>query len=533
MYMRLRFYSIMSGSEPEGQVPPTGVWEIAPLSEEWPEDWPAFKEHMKAHEESTLQLFRMRSSTSVSHRNNDLRGQAPANNCPDPRLISDEFKTYWVKIICTHGWKRKSRSTGQRESYFSKSTECKADVKAAVVWNEQAQKSMVRVTGCNTQHNHRVGRSVYDNHPSVRRVEHPVILAFVNVMQSAGKNVTLRDVHSMVSRMREGRRGSETVEQRLESLLRGFCERRGNRASVYVDDEDLAQGITIQIRQMHRWFKVFPEVMLVDATHNTNESRYKLFSFMIHDVYGHLLEVPVGQYVQHSLMENESAECLTDAISAFKFCNPSWDQVRVIVIDKDMGELSLLEEHFPNAKVILCQFHLKKYIRSEMAKGEYGGPGSFDLDQVEDAVDMILHEVFQVPVFPLNNVHLCEDDPIPDPKHPFLKYFVKNWDHQKERWALYARSDAPHLGNHTNNRLGSNWVDAGLETSWGHIKKILKPEMPLDECVDTLIFLQAVAEMEYCKNITDVGYMRCQGANKEMDQLSREVSTHAYRLIEG
>ncbi|OWZ02514.1 Cysteine protease [Phytophthora megakarya] len=27
--------------------------------------------------------------------------------------------------------------------------------------------------------------------------------------------------------------------------------------------------------------------MLVDAIHNTNEFRYKLFSFMIHDVYGH------------------------------------------------------------------------------------------------------------------------------------------------------------------------------------------------------------------------------------------------------
>ncbi|KAG3249057.1 hypothetical protein PI124_g6274 [Phytophthora idaei] len=35
---------------------------------------------------------------------------------------------------------------------------------------------------------------------------------------------------------------------------------------------------------MRRWFKVFPEVMSVDATHNTNESRYKLFSFMITDV---------------------------------------------------------------------------------------------------------------------------------------------------------------------------------------------------------------------------------------------------------
>ncbi|OWZ18073.1 ABC transporter [Phytophthora megakarya] len=146
------------------------------------------------------------------------------------------------------------------------------------------------------------------------------------LQEKTGKNVTLRDVHNMVARMREERRGNTTVEERLESLLRGFA----NRSSVFVDDDELAQTITLQTRQMRRWFKAFPEVMMVDATHNTNESRYKLFSFMIHDVYGH------GQYVQHSLMENESAECLSDAINAFKFCNPSWKHIRVVVIDKDM-----------------------------------------------------------------------------------------------------------------------------------------------------------------------------------------------------
>ncbi|KAE9173457.1 hypothetical protein PF002_g29304 [Phytophthora fragariae] len=166
-----------------------------------------------------------------------------------------------------------------------------------------------------------------------------------------------------------------------------------------------------------------------------------------------------------------------------------------------------------------------------MAKSEYGGPSSFDKDQVEDAVGMMrtsptideYTKYLKYLYFLLDNLHLRSEDDIPEPKHPFLRYFMKNWDQQKERWALYARSDVPHLGNHTNNRL---------ETSWGHIKEILKPEMPLDECVDTLIFLQALAEMEYSKKITAVGYMQNQGADEELDRLSREVSTHAYRQIE-
>ncbi|KAG6942130.1 hypothetical protein JG688_00018301 [Phytophthora aleatoria] len=91
---------------------------------------------------------------------------------------------------------------------------------------------------------------------------------------------------------------------------------------------------------MRRWFKAFPEAMLVDATHNTNEWRYKLFSFMVNDVYGH------GQYVYHSLMENESAECLTDAIDSFKFHNTSWEKIKVIVIEKIWASLGCWKSSF-------------------------------------------------------------------------------------------------------------------------------------------------------------------------------------------
>ncbi|KAG6945623.1 hypothetical protein JG687_00017178 [Phytophthora cactorum] len=100
---------------------------------------------------------------------------------------------------------------------------------------------------------------------------------------------------------------------------------------------------------MRRWFKVFPEVMLVDSTHNTNESRYKLFSFMVWS------SKWLWLYVHYSLMENENAECLTDAIGSLKFHNPSWETIKVITIDKGMGELGLLEKAFPGVRIILIR----------------------------------------------------------------------------------------------------------------------------------------------------------------------------------
>ncbi|KAG6952672.1 hypothetical protein JG687_00012850, partial [Phytophthora cactorum] len=320
------------------------LWESSPIAKEWHESWEAFKDYLERYQEDTHQLFRLRSPTSVARRNAEIKdhagGSSSETSDSGSMRIPQELKTFWVKYISTHGW--------QHKAYFGNSTECKADIKAAVTWNKEERKFMVRVTGSSTSHNHRVDRAVYENHPPVRRVENPVLLAFVDVMQSSGSK-----------------------PKRIMEFLR---ERQ-------------------------------------------------------------------------------------------------------------------------------------KYIRSEMAKSKYGGPSSFDMDQVEDAVAMLrtaptnedYTKYLKYLYFLLDNAHLTSTDNIPEPKHPFLHYFMKNWDHQKERWAVYARSDVPHLGNHINNRL---------EASWGHIKEILKPEMPLDECVDELIFLQAVAEMDYSKKMTAVGYMR-------------------------
>ncbi|ETN06500.1 hypothetical protein PPTG_12615 [Phytophthora nicotianae INRA-310] len=87
---------------------------------------------------------------------------------------------------------------------------------------------------------------------------------------------------------------------------------------------------------MRRFFEAFPEVVMLASTLGTYSSKYKLFSLMIDDVFGH------GQYVQHSLIQKESHACMLDAIGAFKKNKPSWDRIRAIMIDKDFGEISLL-----------------------------------------------------------------------------------------------------------------------------------------------------------------------------------------------
>ncbi|KAE8998324.1 hypothetical protein PR002_g18764 [Phytophthora rubi] len=87
---------------------------------------------------------------------------------------------------------------------------------------------------------------------------------------------------------------------------------------------------------------------------------------MIYDVSGH------GLYVRHALMKNESSECLIDAVTSFKSVNRTWEKVRVIIVDKEFGEISLLQTKFPGARTLLCVFYVVKYLRGEMVKREYG-----------------------------------------------------------------------------------------------------------------------------------------------------------------
>ncbi|KAG3078838.1 hypothetical protein PI125_g20870 [Phytophthora idaei] len=107
----------------------------------------------------------------------------------------------------------------------------------------EERKFMVRLTGYNTKHNHRVDRVVCENHPSVRRVEDPMTLAFADVMQSSGskqKRITqfLRDKtvmalhvannhwYGIVFDFRAGSRGITVFDplQHQNSKYYGMCD---------------------------------------------------------------------------------------------------------------------------------------------------------------------------------------------------------------------------------------------------------------------------------------------------------------------
>ncbi|KAG3252671.1 hypothetical protein PI124_g2740 [Phytophthora idaei] len=166
-----------------------------------------------------------------------------------------------------------------------------------------------KITHPDTIHNHKLGSSSYGNHPSIRRVQDEDVIAFVNELQAAGPKTKLvlqflrKKTGSRFelkqacniqgrSQLRREAEGSTArvykCGEKAGSWRSRILHSDRNTATIYVDDDKLAQTIAFQTLKLRRFFEDFPQVLMVDTTHNTNDARYKLFSFMIHDVFGHL-----------------------------------------------------------------------------------------------------------------------------------------------------------------------------------------------------------------------------------------------------
>ncbi|OWZ00063.1 hypothetical protein PHMEG_00028830 [Phytophthora megakarya] len=166
----------------------------------------------------------------------------------------------------------------------------------------------------------------------------------------------------MAQRYKNEQHAGFTDSQRAYAVLDEFCRQNSsNPAEVLVDPEsNIARIATFQTTRIKRLFNTFPEVVLGDSTHDTNVNRYKLFSFVVHDVF--------GKYVHHALVESEHKVNLRQGVEIFKKNNPDWIKIRVALTDKAVHEKDALREKFPDARQLHCQWHVITWLKKQAAR---------------------------------------------------------------------------------------------------------------------------------------------------------------------
>ncbi|ETI55939.1 hypothetical protein F443_01430 [Phytophthora nicotianae P1569] len=290
-----------------------------------------------------------------------------------------EWENYGKTFICTHSGRYKPRGKGKRKRQQSRAIECGAQINACVqVQDKSIPTFVLRVTSARLVHNHPLNKRTFYQYPHVRTALEPDVLSTGNELRKAGAkkkrilkyihdnsefNPSNQDVHNLVRKLKTQENTANTSAKRLKQWMFEFSEEPGNVGRIFVDsvhNKTLATCITLQTKHMREIFERFPEVVMIDATHGTNVSKYKIFSIMAHDAFGK------GQFVQHAIVQNERLPTLLTALEEFKRNNTAWTRMKCILIDKDFTEISVLKMAFPDTTVLL------KYLREEISGSDYG-----------------------------------------------------------------------------------------------------------------------------------------------------------------
>jgi len=310
---------------------------------------------------------------------------------------------------------------------------------------------------------------------------------------------------------------------------------------------------------MRELFNRFPEVVMIDATHGTNASKYEVFSLVAHDAFGK------GQFVQHAVGQNERRLTLMTALEEFKQNNPAWSRIKCIIIDKDFTEMSVLKEVFPDVIVLLCQFHVLKYLREEIARTDYGFT-TWQKQQLQSIMNLLVYaktereynkyraymrHVIAVGTTSSNQSSsrlgaglgvdggrlgaelnalgvdggrlASELNGLGDaPVHPFEAYFVKNWDNCRSMWCAFERQNTVTLGNNTNNRI---------EPSWKQLKDLVNSFMGVDECIASIMWYQSLEEQKFLNAVHKLAVVHNPKYDREMQFVANLVGEHACELI--
>ncbi|POM65156.1 Hypothetical protein PHPALM_19178, partial [Phytophthora palmivora] len=298
---------------------------------------------------------------------------------------------------------------------------------------------------------------------------------------------------NMVQRLKSAEKAGLSDAQRAFAVLDEFChEHDGNSAQVLVDSiTNTARIAVFQTARMQRLFKAFPE------------DRYKLFRFVVHDVFGK------RQYVQHALVETEHMVNLRKVVEIFKENNPDWIKIRVAMTDKAVHEKGVLKEQWPEARQLLCQWHVITWLKKQATRL---APA---VKKEAKSLMRLLYEDGKGALLDLLGG---------DKAHELYKFFLSNWDANREEWVSYLRGNVPHLTNNTNNRI---------ESKWGKIKDVIKDSLSIDQLLSTLITLQEYGEEQYMVEYHRIGSRPARiDEDPELSLLGLQLSSFAFDLIE-
>ena len=183
-----------------------------------------------------------------------------------------------------------------------------------------------------------------------------------------------------------------------------------------------------------------------------------------------------GELGQLVFLADEGAESLQFAFQSFQ--RSVLNNPKFFMIDKDFTEIQTIKKIFVDSSILLCQFHVMKYIKTLISTSR-AGSGSAEKVDIEKK-DIIMNS-FRAILYAKTELEAkicCEkflaesetiDVRVGNGDHAYYtnlgEYFSKNWESCSDLWMSWRRANIPGLEDNTNNRL---------ERMWRSLKEFLK-----------------------------------------------------------
>ncbi|KAG6951436.1 hypothetical protein JG687_00013611 [Phytophthora cactorum] len=142
--------------------------------------------------------------------------------------------------------------------------------------------------------------------------------------------------------------------------------------------------------------------------------------------------------------------------------------------DKDLNEIDVLKRMFPAARILLCHFHVIKWLRRAVRNDKrYGTYATEVLKQLDFCVTNMVYSKSEVELLQHAdelNVLACRGG-----RGELWTYFEENWMDSKQVWVAFFRMTLPHFR---------------LETFFGKLKVDLNSAMSMQQCLEAVIRYQ-------------------------------------------
>lgn len=388
-----------------------------------------FQATLKHHEQSTLANF------YVSHSKRMKKA-----------TFRDKFLYRYIQLQCKLGGRFKRRGKEIRNGNTYRHNSCLA--KITVTFNAALKKLIVSKI---TEHNHSLDATVFSSFPNQRRLEvneqkevgctldlkPSMRLVQMDLIERRGVPVLLKDLHNL--KQKKNNYASECLLEEIVNELNTF---ENSVVRVYTNNEGVMEGLFFQDSRMKRYFALYPEVLIVDATYKLNDRQMPVMLSLIIDGNGE------SQLIAIYVIRSENYEVVTKMFEYFIESNAKAGSIDVIIADKSFADRKALQTCFPQAKLQICIFHVLQAFEREVTNRKR----EISTEQRKEALAILKNMVYAKTS---TAYHELRKKLLSLNYEKVSDYFDSNWHECRHQWAACYTDENFNILNRTSNRVES------------------------------------------------------------------------------